>query len=103
MKQITVVDFKQIINDEDIFLVDVRNPNEFELANIGGALIPLPELESRFNEIPKDKKIYCLCHHGMRSAYACQFLASQGFENVVNISGGIDAWSLYVDPTVDRY
>lgn len=103
MKQITVVDFKQIINDEDIFLVDVRNPNEFELANIGGTLIPLPELESRFNEIPKDKKIYCLCHHGMRSAYACQFLASQGFENVVNISGGIDAWSLYVDPTVDRY
>lgn len=103
MKQITVVDFKQIINDEDIFLVDVRNPNEFELANIGGTLIPLPELESRFNEIPNDKKIYCLCHHGMRSAYACQFLASQGFENVVNISGGIDAWSLYVDPTVNRY
>jgi adenylyltransferase/sulfurtransferase len=104
MNNINVVDFNEIMQSkQDYYLLDVRSHGEFELTNIGGALIPLDTLEERIEDIPKDKAIYCLCHHGVRSAYAANFLIHSGLTNVYNIDGGIDAWSLQVDSNIPRY
>ena len=91
---------------EELLLLDVRNPDEFETARLEGArLIPLPELEKRLAEIAdwKDRPVVVYCHLGGRSATACGILAAQGFSRVENLDGGIDAWSITVDPGVPRY
>lgn len=86
------------------FLLDVREPFEFELARIEGAnLIPLGELPRRAGELDRETEIFVLCHSGMRSQRAAEFLRSAGFPRVVNVTGGIDAWSEEVDPNVPRY
>lgn len=105
MQTILVSEFEKINNNHDkkFYLLDVRIPQEVLLANIGGTNIPLDQLQQRFQEIPKDLSIYCLCHHGVRSSYAADFLIQMGYNNVFNIEGGIDAWSLMVDPSVPRY
>jgi rhodanese-related sulfurtransferase len=102
MNTITVQEFSEI-RDTDTILLDVRTAGEISIANIGGIHIPLDELEERFVELDKSKKIFCLCHHGMRSEYAAKFLDSQGFSNTVNVLGGIDAWSCAVDQNIQRY
>lgn len=83
-------------------LLDVRFEEEKLIADIGGLLIPLPELERRYREIPDDTLIVAYCHHGMRSLRATSFLQAKGYE-VVNLRGGIDAWSREIDPTVPLY
>ena len=89
---------------EDVFLLDVREPVEFEYASIPGShLIPLNEVPSRLDEIDFDKEIIVICHHGMRSMQAAGFLNQAGFKKICNLSGGIDGWSLYCDPSVPRY
>ncbi len=103
MERITVIELKNKLETEKLFVLDVRTQEEVEFTNIGGTHIPLDELEFRFNELDKTEQIFCLCHHGVRSAYAAQFLSSQGFQKVFNIEGGIDAWSLQVDPQIKRY
>lgn len=85
-------------------LIDVREPDEFETARIEGAvLIPLGELPQRLSEVPKDKPVVVQCHHGGRSARAVGFMLQNGFSDVKNLEGGIDAWSDRVDPAVARY
>lgn len=87
-------------------LIDVREPNEFEFAHIAGAeLLPLSQWPAIAEEKLTDpgEPILVLCHHGMRSARAGEFLLRNGFTDVTNIAGGIDAWSQAVDPTVRRY
>jgi rhodanese-related sulfurtransferase len=85
-------------------LVDVREPWEIELAPFPGALaIPLGEFTRRFVELDPDHETVLVCHHGYRSMQAAMFLAHQGFERLVNLRGGIEAWSALVDPTVPRY
>ncbi len=103
MERITVKKLKERMENENLFILDVRTLEEFEFANIGGIHIPLDELESRVKELDHKKEIFCLCHHGVRSAYAAQILSSKGFKKVTNIEGGIDAWSLQIDPQVKRY
>jgi adenylyltransferase/sulfurtransferase len=91
---------------EPFLLLDVREPGEHETARIEGAtLIPLGELESRAGELAdwKDRPVVAHCHHGGRSAAACQILSRAGFTDVSNLVGGIEAWSLTVDPSVPRY
>lgn len=88
---------------EKIFLLDVRDPQEFQYANIGGTLIPLGDLGQRFQELDPEQDIVVLCHHGVRSAHAVAFLRSQGFSKVRNLSGGIERWSTTVDVAVPRY
>jgi adenylyltransferase/sulfurtransferase len=89
---------------DDVFLLDVREPHEHAIAHIAGAtLVPLRTVPQRVAELPRDRTIVVYCHHGMRSRMAGEFLADQGFERVVNLEGGIDAWSLEVDPAVARY
>ena len=91
---------------EDLLLIDVREPFEVELAHIEGAqLIPLGQIEGAFGELEhwKERPVVLHCHSGARSRHACQLLVSKGFSQVENLQGGIDAWSLEVDPSVPRY
>lgn len=89
-------------------LLDVREAWEVERAAIpappGGALhIPMGEIPARLAELPRERPLLCVCHHGMRSLQVTLFLRHQGFENALNVAGGIDAWSLQIDPGVPRY
>ena len=88
---------------EELFLLDVREPFEYEIANLNGLLIPLGELPARFDELDKKREIVVYCHHGNRSRYATEFLLNQGFPSVRNLAGGIDAWSTEIDPKLPRY
>jgi rhodanese-related sulfurtransferase len=89
---------------EDFLFVDVRNPDEYAICSIKGTkLIPLGELGHRLKEIPKDKLVVLHCHHGGRSTRAVNFLKSQGYTEVKNLEGGIDQWSLSIDPSVPQY
>ena len=89
---------------EALVLVDVREPYEYEIARIAGSrLIPLGELEAHVSELPRTGTLVLQCHSGMRSEHAARLLQEAGFENVYNLEGGIDAWSLEIDPAVPRY
>ena len=89
---------------EDFVLLDVREANELASASIPGATwIPMGEIPARIGELPRDKPIVCMCHHGARSERVAQFLAANGYAEAVNLEGGIDAWSVAVDPSVPRY
>lgn len=89
---------------ESIFLLDVREPFEADICRIEGArMIPLNELPPRIAEIPTDKRIVCVCHHGMRSAYACELLSLLGRSHLYNLSGGMERWAEEVDPSMPRY
>ncbi len=90
---------------ERLLLLDVRQPEEFARARIPGSrLIPLGELEGRLGELAewKSGRVIVHCKSGARSARACTLLHGAGFEDVTNLSGGIDAWSISVDPSVPR-
>ena len=94
----------KIDNNEPLTLIDVREPFEYEIARIAHArLIPLGELETRLSELPRTGTLVMQCHSGGRSEHAVRILQEAGFENAVNLEGGIDAWSAEVDPTVPRY
>ena len=89
-------------------VLDVREPWEVQTACVkaqGFELVhmPMSSIPARLQELPQDQHIACLCHHGGRSAQVAYFLKNQGYDNVVNIHGGIDAWSHEVDPSVPRY
>ena len=103
--KITVRELKQLRDKQpDLYLLDVREQAEWDIARIEGAhLKPLSTLEGNFEDIPKDKSIYCFCKLGPRSVKAVEFLKSKGYSRVVNIKGGIQAWSEEIDPTIARY
>lgn len=85
-------------------VVDVRNPEEYEICRIEGTtFIPLSEIGSRLGELNKNDQIVLHCHHGMRSMRALEILKNAGFQNLKSLSGGIDAWSVEIDPSVPRY
>jgi len=91
---------------DELLLIDVREPHEFEKARIPGAkLLPLGQLAARLGELAdwKTRRVVAHCHKGGRSARACAQLRDAGFTKVANLSGGIDAWSITVDPNVPRY
>jgi len=89
---------------ESLVLLDVREPREIALACIANAVsIPLGDLPVRTQELDPERATVCICHHGIRSAHAAQALMRLGFRRVLNLSGGIDRWSLEVDPSVPRY
>lgn len=85
-------------------LLDVRQPEEVKAASIEGALcIPMNDVPWRMDELDKNAEIVVFCHRGGRSAQVAQLLSMRGFTNVKNLAGGIDAWSVTVDPSVPRY
>ena len=86
---------------QDFVLVDVRNPDEVAICEIAGSVkLPLPELPQRFKELPADKLIVLHCKMGGRSSRALQFLRSQGYRQLKNVAGGINAWAERIDPTM---
>ncbi len=88
---------------EKLFILDVREPHEYQIANLGGHLIPLGDLPKRMGELDPSREIITHCKLGGRSAQAVDFLRQQGFKNVRNLTGGIQAWSEKVDPKVPKY
>jgi len=87
-----------------ILLVDVREPFEVDIARIPGAvLIPLGDLEQRFDEIDRERDVVVHCRSGKRSAFAVEFLMGRGFPRARNLRGGILAWTDEVDPSVPQY
>ena len=94
---------KKLDKKEDIFLLDVRNQNEYEIAKIKNSkLVPLSQLESKIDEIPKDKEIIVYCHHGNRSLNAVEILRKYNF-NAKSLVGGIDVWSRFIDDSIPQY
>jgi adenylyltransferase/sulfurtransferase len=102
--EITVKELKGILDKKQgVYLVDVREKQEYEFSHIDGHLIPLSQLPARIEELPKDQHIVVHCHHGMRSAQAVNYLRDHGFAKVQNLHGGIDSWSLEIDDKILRY
>jgi adenylyltransferase/sulfurtransferase len=102
--EISVEELKiRLDHDDDLYILDVREPNEYEIANLGGHLIPLAELPERVSELDPYKEIIVHCKSGGRSARAVRFLQNAGFKKVKNLAGGIDAWAQRIDPRIPRY
>ncbi|MDP8952092.1 MAG: molybdopterin-synthase adenylyltransferase MoeB [Actinomycetota bacterium] len=102
--EITVKELKERLeNGKDVTVLDVREPYEYEVANIGARLIPLGELPERLVELDKDETFAIHCRTGARSANAVRLLQDAGFQNVYNVKGGIIAWSEEIDPSVPKY
>lgn len=92
-------------NKEDFFLLDVRNLNEYEICRIEGAvLIPMSNIPTNVKHIPRNKTVVVYCHHGFRSASVIDYLSqSHGFNNLQNLTGGINAWANEIDETMEVY
>lgn len=106
MQQISPNELVKLLetNPDFTVLLDVREPHEFEHCHITGSqLMPMQTIPSRLDELPRDKTIVTICHHGMRSQQVANFLIQQGINNVINLSGGVDAWALNVEPDMPRY
>jgi molybdopterin/thiamine biosynthesis adenylyltransferase/rhodanese-related sulfurtransferase len=102
--QLSVKDYKSRIDKgEELFLLDVREPYEYQIAQIGGTLIPQNDVPNRLAEIPRDKEIVVQCRSGARSQRIAEFLKQSGYTNVVNLAGGILAWADEIDPKVQKY
>jgi adenylyltransferase/sulfurtransferase len=102
--QISVTELKHRIDaGEDLFILDVREPFEYQIANIGGKLIPQNDVPQRLAEIDRDREIIVHCKSGGRSQRIAEFLKQAGYPNVVNVAGGILAWSDQVDLAVPKY
>ena len=93
------------LRDEDPpLLLDVREPWECAVAPLADAInIPMGEIPSRLRELPSDRDVVVVCHHGVRSFQVALWLSAQGFDRVANLSGGIDAWSKDVDSSIPTY
>ena len=110
LPEVTVKELAQMLEDpsDTRQLIDVRESWEVETAGLSNFVnLPLSEFaqwsEAIETRLDRDKETLVLCHHGMRSAQMCQWLINQGFTQVKNIAGGIDAYSIIVDSTVPRY
>ncbi len=95
---------ERLTGENPPLLIDVREPNEFQVARIEGAeLMPLSRAQVWINELDKEREIAVYCHSGSRSLSVAHYLSAHGYKNIINLRGGIDAWSREVDPTVPRY
>ncbi len=102
--QITVKELKRRIDaGEDVQLIDVREPYEYQIAQIGGKLIPQNDVPQRLAEIDRDREVIVHCRSGARSQRIAEFLQQSGYPRVANLAGGILAWSDEIDPKVQKY
>jgi len=102
--EITPRDVKaRLDRGDDLYILDVREPHEYQICNLGGHLIPLGDLSKRASELDSSREIVAHCRSGKRSAEAVEFLQRAGFRKVLNLKGGILAWSDEVDPSVPKY
>ncbi len=85
-------------------LLDVREPWEFDICRIEGSrLVPMRQVPNVQHDLDKDAEIVVICHHGIRSRQVCMYLEHMGFSNVINLEGGIEAWTNDVNPNLKRY
>jgi sulfur-carrier protein adenylyltransferase/sulfurtransferase len=105
MKEITVQELKALMDSKaDFQLIDVREPHEYDICNLGGELIPQADIPNSVAKISKDKKVVVHCRSGGRSGNMVQWLEkNHGFANLYNLKGGILAWSDQIDPKVPKY
>jgi len=102
--EITPTELKaRLDRGDDLYILDVREPHEYQICNLNGHLIPLGELPRRVHELDSSKEIVAHCRTGKRSADAVQFLQGAGFRKISNLKGGILAWADQVDPSVPKY
>lgn len=103
--EISVGELKQLLDrGENILLVDVREPWEHAQCHIEGAvLIPMGSIPANLQKLDTDDLVVCYCHHGMRSFDVANWLRQQGVSNAKSLAGGIERWSLEIDPNVPRY
>ena len=95
---------KELETDPQTVLLDVRDKWEFDLCHIDNSVnISLSEISERKDELDKQPRTVIICHHGMRSAIAAEYLILEGFEKIVNLEGGIDAWASTIDQSMTRY
>lgn len=104
-KEISALEASNLRNhNEDVTFLDVREDAELAICRIEGALhIPMNEIPERCEALPLDRPLVVFCHHGMRSMNVLLYLESRGFENVINMGGGIHAWAAEVDTSVGQY
>jgi sulfur-carrier protein adenylyltransferase/sulfurtransferase len=104
ISEIQVEELKRRLDaKDDVFVLDVREPHEYQICNIGGHLIPLGDLPRRVNELDSSREIVAHCRSGVRSAKAVDFLQQAGFKKVHNLAGGILAWADRIDPKMPKY
>jgi adenylyltransferase/sulfurtransferase len=102
--QITVKELKRRMDaGEDVYILDVREPYEYRIAQIGGKLIPQTDVPNRLAEIDRDREVIVQCRSGVRSQRIAEFLKQHGYPRVANLAGGILAWSDEIDPKVQKY
>ncbi len=104
-KTITPSEFNERTSrGDDLLLIDVREPEELELARVECAqLFPMSRFREWADALDASREIVVMCHHGIRSAQVCMALAQQGYDKLYNLAGGIDRWSMEVDRGVPRY
>lgn len=105
-QEITPADLARLLKDPaaGVLLLDVREPWEWDLVHIeGSSHMPMHLVPLRHNTLPDDRQIVTICHHGVRSLQVCAFLRHAGFDDVVSLRGGIDAWAEHIDPALRRY
>jgi len=105
IKSLSPIEAKNFLkNNSSTLLLDVRESWEKEIVSLPDSFhISLKKLAKELNSLPKDKSIIVYCHHGSRSLLACAILIKNGFNDVYNLSGGIEAWSKLLDPNLPRY
>ena len=106
LRQVTPVELKEYLDvaEPPPVLLDVREDWEFEECRIEGSVhIPLAQLARGYEDLDPERETIVICHHGIRSVQAAQFLAQKGFTNVMHLAGGVDAWAREVDPDMSRY
>ncbi|MDF9392062.1 MULTISPECIES: rhodanese-like domain-containing protein [Methylococcus] len=106
MRHLAPYQVKALLDEPEAapLLLDVREPDEFAFCHIEGSVhIPMGEIVSRLSELDPDRTTVVVCHHGMRSFQVGRFLETQGFGQVINLAGGIDAWAREADPGIPRY
>lgn len=103
--EVSPLETAELLRNNEVRLIDVREPWEYATARIGGSvLMPMGDVPSRAHqELDPDERIVVLCHHGMRSMNVAVWLRNQGYEQAQSMRGGIDAWAAEVDPSVGRY
>jgi len=103
--EITVHELNKLLElDKKLQILDIREDSERDLTYLKGTIhIKLNEIAERYHEIDKNKNVFVMCHTGTRSQTVVKWLKSQGYDNTVNVLGGIDAWAALIDRTIRRY
>lgn len=106
MRHITAKELRDCLDKAEArpLLLDVREPWEYELCAIEGSrLLPMGQIPNSLDQLDQEQEIVVICHHGMRSQQVGYYLTRAGFDKIINLHGGINAWAVDVDPTMARY